>query len=149
MDHSVLSDVSEIVFLELPKVPEVYESKKDMWALFLATNNEEVIDMLAKKNNKMAKAVERLKYVSTNEEERFRIAQLEKGRNDYYAGLRKSYDDGLEQGIEQGLEQGIERGHVEERHLIAKSLLNKSLPIELIAETTGLSIDEVKAIDEA
>ena len=48
-----------------------------------------------------------------------------------------------ELGIERGMEQGITKGSKQEKNEIAKNLLNK-LPIEEIAEVTGLSEEEIK-----
>lgn len=51
----------------------------------------------------------------------------------------KIWQDGVEKGIEQGIEQGIVQGKLE----IAKNLLKQRMPIEMISEVTGLSLDEV------
>jgi len=41
-------------------VPKEWYNDKEMWALFIATNDEKVIDMLARENQDIKKAVESL-----------------------------------------------------------------------------------------
>ena len=81
------------LFVLLKKVPEKCYNDKEMWPLFIAKNDEEVIDMLANENQDIKKAVEKLEYVSSDRDERFRI--------------------------DQGIEEGIEL----EKQEMAKSLL--------------------------
>ena len=47
-----------------------------------------------------------------------------------------------EQGIKQGIEQGINQRNIE----LAKSMIDKSIPIDDISEITGLSIEEIKKL---
>lgn len=47
---------------------------------------------------------------------------------------------------EEGREQGIEKGRKEEKLAIAKKLLELSMPIEQIAEVTGLTLDQVQSL---
>lgn len=64
-----------------------------------------------------------------------------------YRDLKNSLDTALMQGIEKGLEQGRAegraQGRAEGRAEIAKAMLAKGMPVETIAELTGLSIDEI------
>ncbi|WP_236578079.1 Rpn family recombination-promoting nuclease/putative transposase [Vibrio parahaemolyticus] len=50
---------------------------------------------------------------------------------------------GREQGLKQGLEQGRQEGHQETQLAIAKKMLSAGIDIELIAQTTELSKDEL------
>jgi hypothetical protein len=49
-------------------------------------------------------------------------------------------------GIEQGIEQGIEKGRDRERQAIALNLLRKNIPLETIAEATGLAIEQLQQL---
>lgn len=51
-----------------------------------------------------------------------------------------------QRGMEKGIEQGRERGREEERQAIALNLIRKNLPIDTIAEVTGLSIDQLQQL---
>ena len=64
---------------------------------------------------------------------------LSKGRKE---GLSK----GLSKGRAEGIRQGLSKGRKEEKLSLAKAFRNKGFPLETIAEVTGLSIDEIKAL---
>jgi predicted transposase/invertase (TIGR01784 family) len=56
---------------------------------------------------------------------------------------------GIEQGIEQGIERGIEQGRDSERKTIALNMLRKNIPLETIAEVTGLTIDQLQQLQSS
>ena len=84
--------------------------------------------------------------------------------NDYHntidyakkSGLQKGMEKGIEKGIEigrqqgrqEGIEQGIKRGELEKQIVIAKNMLKKDFNVSLISEVTGLSIEQLKTIQE-
>lgn len=45
-------------------------------------------------------------------------------------------------------EEGIEEGLLKEKHTIARKMLMANLPFEQIAEFTGLSLDEIKNLQD-
>jgi len=141
LDHSELSDLCEINFLELKKVPHEWYNEKVMWALFIATDDEKVIDMLAKENQDIKKAVEILEYVSSDRNERFRIDQIDKARRDHLAENAANRQEGFKEGVEVGIERGIEQ----EKLAIAKNLID-ILDNETIAKKTGLTVEQVQAL---
>jgi predicted transposase/invertase (TIGR01784 family) len=100
-DNTELTDIIEVDYLELRKVPNEYHSMKDMWAILLATESEEVIDMLANKNEAMHKVVEKLKYVTADDITRFQYDQRQKAELDYYAEIKRNREVGREEGIEE------------------------------------------------
>ena len=56
-------------------------------------------------------------------------------------------EKGLEQGLERGLKQGLERGRHEERLEFAfVKMLSKGLPLEVVSDVTGLSLEELEAL---
>ena len=108
------------------------------WVKFII--NLKVIDM---SNEEVKKAKEVLDELSQDEHAR-RLAELrEKYIMDQKATEAAGYDKGLKQGIEQGLEQGIEQGEKNKTLELAKKLKAKGVDINIIHETTGLSIDEI------
>lgn len=69
--HEVLDDSLEIHFLELPKLPET--SSNDglaEWLMFINAENQEVADMLAKKNEEIQEAVNVLEAIKQSEANR-------------------------------------------------------------------------------
>jgi len=138
LDHSELSDLCEINFLELKKVPLEWYNDKEMWAIFIATDDEKVIDMLAKENQDIKKAVEILEYVSSDRNERFRIDQIDKARRDQLAENAANRQEGFKEGIEIGIEKGIEKGKQESLLDVARKLKLAGADVDLIIKTTGL-----------
>ena len=53
------------------------------------------------------------------------------------------YDEGVQAGIEQGLEKGLEQGKQSEKIETIFRMIAKNAPIELIAEYTETSIQEI------
>lgn len=58
-------------------------------------------------------------------------------------GFNRGKEEGIEQGIERGIEQGKKQGERRKMREIARNLLGM-LEYEVIADTTGLSLEEVK-----
>ena len=55
-------------------------------------------------------------------------------------GKKAGYCEGLSDGISQGISQGEHQAKIE----TAKNLLTMGISIDVIAECTGLSVDEIK-----
>jgi len=51
--------------------------------------------------------------------------------------------EGREKGREEGLKEGLKRNRIE----TARNCLKEGMPIELIAKITGLSFEQVKALN--
>jgi predicted transposase/invertase (TIGR01784 family) len=58
-------------------------------------------------------------------------------------GIEEGIEQGLETGTQRGLKQGIEQGRAEAKLQIAKKMLQKGLDQKTVAETTGLSIEQM------
>jgi len=98
--------------------------------------------MLAEKNPQVAKAVAKLVELNAEERERMIADSRMKLRWDI-ANIKRSAE---KEGMERGLEKGREEGREEERLMIARNLLNLGLPIEEIAQATGLSHEIIQAL---
>ena len=61
-------------------------------------------------------------------------------------GLEQGIQKGLEQGIQKGLEQGLEQGRIQEKIQIAKSLKEKGLDTNFIAQATGLTQEQINTL---
>ena len=59
---------------------------------------------------------------------------------------QEAYEDGMEQGISQGITQGIQQGSQQAKIETARNMFLKNIPIDIIAECTGLSIEEVSKL---
>ena len=134
--------------------------------LFLAAKEEADLEMLKNQDPIIEKAVDRLIYVSADEQLRFELDMVHKAEMDniskiYNAeqrGLAQGRTQGLAQGREEGRAQGLAQGHAqghaqgraqgreEEAIAIAKRMLRRNKPINEIAEDTGLTLGEVEAL---
>lgn len=87
-----------------------------------------------------------------------RFARKEGISEGFEEGREKGREEGMEQGLKQGLEkgraeghaEGLEKGRAEGRNEcnieVAKSMKAKGLDLSLIAECTGLTIDELQKL---
>ena len=55
-------------------------------------------------------------------------------------------EEGWKEGLEEGLQKGLEEGRKEERASVAMKMKELGLSIDVIVNTTGLSLDEVEAL---
>ena len=62
--------------------------------------------------------------------------------------IRHAKADGFAEGELRGKEIGLAEGERKKTVEMARKLISKSYPIEEIAECTGLSIDEIKKLEE-
>src|SRR5574344_157804 len=60
--------------------------------------------------------------------------------------IERGFEDGLEEGLEKGMEKGIEKGRLEGKYNIVIRMKDKGLTNEIIADFTGLSIEEINKI---
>ena len=124
------SDATEIHTLEIPKLPNNEDGTPLwVWMKFLDARTEEDLNMIAQKSPQVKKAVVRLMELSADERTRMLYEAREKERRDNYAR---------------------ERGAVKDNSFfIAKNLLKKNMPIDDIADVTGLTPTEVEGLQNA
>ena len=71
-------------------------------------------------------------------------------RHPYITDIRReAIEEGIQQGLEQGLQQGITQGAEQTRIETAKNFLKMGFSIEQIAQGTGLSLEQVKQIQNS
>ena len=58
------------------------------------------------------------------------------------------YKHAVEKGLKKGMEKGIEKGEKKRNKEIALNLLAYNTPIDVIAKSTGLSIEEIKELEQ-
>ena len=58
------------------------------------------------------------------------------------------YKHAEEKGMKKGIEKGIEKGEKKRNKEIALNLLTYNTPIDVIAKSTGLSIEEIKNLEQ-
>ena len=70
---------------------------------------------------------------------------IEKGME---KGRKEGKEEGKEEGRKEGIEEGIVKGVKKRNKEIALNLLAYNTPIDVIAKSTGLSIDEIKKLEQ-
>ena len=61
--------------------------------------------------------------------------QREKAIRDYYSYMSAFKEEGIQQGLQQGIQEGIKK--------VAINLLKANMPIDFIAQNTGLNEQEI------
>lgn len=128
----------EFHVIELPKLPkELKENNTDvlLWAKFINAEREEEFQMLASKNTYIDSAYERLQVISQDKQKQLEYEARQKAILDY------------NQMVLEATEKGFERGEHEKAIEIAKNMILKNLPADIISEVTGLSLDELKVLN--
>ena len=124
----------EIVIIELPKFKKFMNNTALAdWVKFII--NPKVIDM---NNEEVKKAKEVLDELSQDEHAR-RLAEL---REKYIMDQKATEAAGYDKGYDKGFESGTKKRTLE----LAKNLKSKGIDINIISETTGLSIDEINKL---
>ena len=127
-EYEVLKGIKWI-FIELPKFRRKHPDMNDkvnQWLAIIDDYDREAIAMAEKKNKTIKKAKVELEYL-TGDEEVKRLAFLrEKWEMDRISDLNHAKSEGKKE--------------------VAKKLLEKNIPLEIIIETTGLTKEEVEKL---
>ena len=76
-------------------------------------------------------------------EDEMRLMYEKKYERDLKERHEQGRKEGLEQGLKEGLEQGIEQGIELKAQEMARALKDRGVSIEIIAEISGLSAEEI------
>lgn len=77
-----------------------------------------------------------------HEKERAIYEENLKNYRDWYATI----DYAQTEGIEKGMQKGIEKGRQEEKLQIARKMKEQGLDSELIAQCSGLSVEDIERL---
>ena len=107
--------------------------KLKKWILFLENPEGEETKRMAEKEKEIKEAIETLEDISSDEEKE-RIAEL---RQKYIMDRKSEIRTAKEIGVKEGMKKGIKD--------VAKKMLQKDIPMEIISELTGLTEEEIKS----
>ena len=142
-NKATLTEDLEIHVIEIPKINRMLENGKlKKWILFLENPEGEETKRMAEKEKEIKEAIETLEDISSDEEKE-RIAEL---RQKYIMDRKSEIRTAKEIGVKEGLEEGIKEGINKEKREIAKRMLQKGMPLESIAEITGLSKEIIEQL---
>ncbi|NEQ18492.1 MAG: Rpn family recombination-promoting nuclease/putative transposase [Moorea sp. SIO3E2] len=148
----------KLVFVELPKFTkqlEDLESVIDKWIFFIkeAPNLEIMPDKLREiPQLEKALTIANQAGLSVSEVEKLRKQEmaLEDARGAWNFAKREGREEGREEGRLEGREEGRiegrEQGRLEEKQQIVKQMKAAGLPLNDIAQYTGLTIDEINQL---
>ena len=152
-EYQIITDKLRIFFVELPKFHPKHVDRKnmlDVWMTFLKNPLSDEIQNVPE----VQKALDTLKEISANEEER-EIYNLRQQTEFGYiseknVAVEKAHKAGKAEGekigIEKGEKIGIEKGEKRKAIETAKKMLKKGLKVNDIVDFTGLSIAEIDAL---
>ncbi len=135
-----LTDDLSIRIIEIPKFNldlNSIQNPLDYWVYLLKEVTHlkgEQMKALEKKNPKIKKAMNKLKFVSHDKKSRELYEARLKTEMDYSTRFKYQLQRMKEEGIEEGIEKGIEKGKIE----TAKELLAWGMKREQIRKITGL-----------
>ncbi len=139
----------EYYLIKVNSFNDIAKDSLDEWIYFL--KNEEIKDDFKAQGLKKAKQEldilklpesERRAYEHYQDDLHYQASMVE---STYTIGVMKGLEKGKQQGLQEGLKKGMEKGEKQKAIEIAKSLLD-ILDIQTIAEKTGLSEAEIKAL---
>jgi predicted transposase/invertase (TIGR01784 family) len=147
---SLFTNIIEIHTLEWQKLPAESDdintdektARQILWLRLIKAEREDEVEMLATKNPEIQEAYDVLKKLSESEEVRLLYESREKAIWDEQARLYSATKEGFDKGIEQGIEKGEKKKAVE----MAKNLLSYGVSPDIIAESSGLSLDVIQSL---
>ena len=153
-DGAKLADRLNVIFIELPKIPEFDENTdiKNLptiikWCKFIldADNPEKqgVISKIAESEEGIMAAENTLSRISQDRWRWIIQGQIEGRERDIRSGFHAAERRGMENGLKKGIEQGERKAKVE----MARQLLSmRVLSSNQIAQATGLSLEEIDSL---
>ncbi len=138
-----MTELLEVHFMELPKLvnKDIERNEDDpvvQWMTFIDSQSQEVMEMLAQKNQDIGRAFDLLQIISQDQNKRMayeaRQAEIMDQRTRILEATRKGEEIGEEKGVKIGVKQ------------VAKKMLETGKPMDQIRILTGLTHEEISAI---
>ena len=148
----------EMQILELRKLPEELQSDDEVirWMRFLAGKNRKELEDMAGTSEYIEEAYRELERMSADERARLEYEARQKAIRDHDAimssawetGMEKGLQEGMVKGLQEGMEKGLQQGIRQERQDIVFRMLEKGMNPEMIADLTGMNIEEIQKMEE-
>jgi predicted transposase/invertase (TIGR01784 family) len=150
--HTLLSDNFNIIFFELPKIPESVnaESGLELWlALFKAKTEEDLARIQELEVPIMNQTIEAYRSVAVSPEFQEIERMRSKARHEEAQALIHARREGLQEGLLKGEQKGERKGEYTGVLNVARNALSMALPIDSIMQLTGLSRKEIEDLQRA
>lgn len=147
--HEVFSDKLRFIFIELPsfnKEEEECETDFERW-IYILKNMETLNRLPFKARKAVFEKLEEIASVSSLNQEEHELYW--KSVNAYRTALsvnEASKREGREEGREEGRKEGKEIGKKLQSLAIARTMKQDNVPLNMIAQYTGLSPEEIEAL---
>ena len=135
----------EMQILELKKLPEELQNDDEVirWMRFLAGKNRKELEDMAGTSEYIEEAYRELERMSADERARLEYEARQKAIRDHDAIMSSAWETGMEKGLQEGRQQGIRQ----ERQDIVFRMLEKGMDPEMIADLTGMNIEEIQKLE--
>ncbi|WP_065095473.1 MULTISPECIES: Rpn family recombination-promoting nuclease/putative transposase [unclassified Wolbachia] len=133
-------------FIELPKFKkreDQLENIVEKWCYFFkhaGETSEEDLKKIIGSDLIIGRAYDELNQYNWSKKERLAYDQAKKRTDDYLSSL--------EEKLHEGIQIGHQKGRKAEKIEVAKNLLKAGVSIDIITQTTGLSVDYIEKIQE-
>lgn len=142
----VFYDKLVFIYLEMPKFTKQeneLESLFDKW-LYVIRNLAALMERPRVLQEKVfAHLFEAAEIAKFSRVERYEYEESLKAYRDWFSVMATAELRGGERGKEKGLKEGLEKGRIEERLRNARGLKARGVDAEIIAQVTGLSVDDI------
>lgn len=137
------TDKLELHVLELPKLAKYDYPPTELinWAKFINAENREEMEKMAKTDESLKKAYEKVVKMSADDVKRQEYEEREKAIRDYNCQMRSNWNAGVQVGIKQGREEGIVKA-------FQKLGLSAEETAKHIAEMQSVSLEDAKVLVE-
>lgn len=142
----VFYDKLVFIYLEMPKFTKQeneLESLFDKW-LYVIRNLAALMERPRVLQEKVfAHLFEAAEIAKFSRGERYEYEESLKAYRDWFSVMATAELRGEERGKEKGLKEGLEKGRIEERLRNARGLKARGVDADIIAQVTGLSVDDI------
>lgn len=142
----VFYDKLVFIYLEMPKFTKQeneLESLFDKW-LYVIRNLAALMERPRVLQEKVfVHLFEAAEIAKFSRVERYEYEESLKAYRDWFSVMATAELRGEERGKEKGLKEGLEKGRIEERLRNARGLKARGVDAEIIAQVTGLSVDDI------
>ena len=143
-----LTDLQEIHFIELPKLPKNEEIKDvfDAWMEFIENPISNKLEKAEMTIQEIREAKSELLRLSANDKERMKYEDRRAALLDKVSALENAEEKGIKIGKEIGKEIGKKEGEQNKAIEVAKNSLKAGLDIDTISSITGLERSEIEKL---
>ena len=152
-DNHIFYDKLTFVYLEMPKFNKREDelvTMFDKW-MFALRNLSRLLERPAALQERIFKRLfDQAEIAQFTPEERREYQESVKDYWDYYSTMKTAHKKGKAEGRAEGLAEGEAKGRAEGRAAAikenARKMKEKKIPVEDIAEITGLSVEEIESL---